>query len=107
MLQKNINPQPQKDENVEQTNNTENVNGDQYESDTQRIIHRHLQNKDDIITDEDIASVRVGMTPQFDEATEERFDNDEKLDQIEDEILGNNEDTEKGEATPWDTVDPT
>ncbi len=106
MLQENINPQPQKEENVEHTNNTENVNGEQYESDTQRIIHRHLQNKDDIITDEDIASVRVGMTPQFDVATEERFEND-TLDQMEDNILGNKEDTEKGETTPWDTVDPT
>jgi len=32
------------------------------ETDSQKIIHRHLQNKDDIITDEDIRNIRVGIT---------------------------------------------
>lgn len=97
--------QPQNAENVEPGKNEENVNDQQFESDTQRIIHRHLKDKNDIITDEDIASVRVGMTPEFDEATEERFENDDKLEQIEDDILGK-DDTQTGEATPWDAIDP-
>ena len=32
-------------------------------TDTERIIHRHLANKDDIITEEDIRNVRIGVTP--------------------------------------------
>jgi hypothetical protein len=34
-----------------------------FESDTEKIIHRHLANKDDVITEEDIRNVRIGITP--------------------------------------------
>lgn len=106
MPEDRINPQPQ-DENVERHSDNE----DQFESDTQRIIRRHLENKDDIITDEDIASVRVGVNPQFDEATAARFEDDNAQDQAEEDLLGDTEEIEKeknsdgDQITPWDTVE--
>ncbi|HEU4470132.1 MAG TPA: hypothetical protein VFR58_03535 [Flavisolibacter sp.] len=84
-----------------------------FESDTQKIVRRHLENKDDVITDEDIASIRVGMTPPvMDAATKARFEDDETREQVEEEYLGDDKDLNDGEAdagkkiTPWDTIDP-
>jgi hypothetical protein len=34
-----------------------------FKNDADRIVHRHLENKDDKITEEDLKSVRVGMDP--------------------------------------------
>ncbi|HEU0063904.1 MAG TPA: hypothetical protein VFQ58_02695 [Flavisolibacter sp.] len=81
------NPQPE-----------DNNQPEQHESDTQRIIHRHLQDKDDIITDEDIRNVRVGMTPPIsDVPTLARFEEHES---------NNGTRIENGEQiTPWDTVE--
>ena len=84
--------------------------GEQFESDTQRIIRRHLENKDDVITEEDIRNVRIGMTPAFDEATESRFEGDDSKEEAEEKYLGADEDreeetTEGDRITPWDTVD--
>lgn len=74
-------------ENRNQVNRTEN----QFESDTQRIIHRHLSNKDDVITDEDIRNVKVGATPAMpDEATLARFEDDEN---------------ENNPISPWDLTE--
>jgi hypothetical protein len=114
MPENRVNPQPQENENVNRENETENTNGDQFESDTQKIIRRHLEDKDDIITDEDIANVRVGMTPpQFDEATTARFEGEDARKAAEDNLLEGTEDMSKdenldeGQITPWDTLDPT
>lgn len=114
MPEESINPQPHEGENVEKNDNSENMNGDRFESDTQKIVRRHLENKDDIITDEDIASVRVGMTPpEFDEATAARFGGDEARENTEEDLLDNTKDMNKdenldnGQITPWDTIDPT
>lgn len=108
-----VNPQPQDGENVEKNENIENVNEDRFESDTQKIIRRHLENKDDVITDEDIASIRVGMTPpQFDEATAARFEGSDAREEAEDRLLDDSEEMNKDEnldedqITPWDTIDP-
>jgi hypothetical protein len=114
MPEERMNPQPQNDENVERNESTENVNDDRFESDTQKIIRRHLENKDDIITDEDIASVRIGMTPpEFDEATAARFEDDDAREEAEENLLGDTEEDMKkdenmdeGQVTPWDTIDP-
>ena len=38
-------------------------NAGRFESDTQKIVHRHLQNQNDTITEEDIRGVRICMTP--------------------------------------------
>lgn len=106
MPEDRIDPQPQ-DENVERNSENE----DQFESDSQRIVRRHLENKDDIITDEDIASVRVGVYPQFDEATAARFEDDNVQDQAEEDLLGDtdkldeDENTNDEQITPWDTME--
>jgi hypothetical protein len=113
MPQNRMNPQPEQDENIQPDQNVENVDTERFESDTQKIIRRHLENKDDIITDEDIAGVRVGLVPpEFDSATEARFEGDEVREDVEDEVLDNSEDTktdenlEEDQITPWDTIDP-
>lgn len=93
----------------------ENTNGEERPlSDSQKIVRRHLENEDDIITDEDIASVRIGMTPSdLDEATEARFKGEDAIEQEEKDILGDtdkieeDENTDERHITPWDTIDPT
>ncbi len=42
----------------------ENPYSKQRETDTERIIHRHLKDKDDVITDEDIRSIRIGESAE-------------------------------------------
>lgn len=106
MPEDRTNPQPQ-DENVERKSENDEI----FESDTQRIIRRHLENKDDIITDEDIASVRVGVNPQFDEATAARFEDDYARDQAEEDLIGDTDkleeekNSEDDQVTPWDTLE--
>ena len=114
MPEDRINPQPEDGADMERNENIENIDNDRFESDTQKIIRRHLENKDDVITDEDIASVRVGMVPpEFDAATEARFEDDENGEEVEEDSLTGTEDMDKdknldkGQVTPWDTVDPT
>ena len=113
MPQNRVDPQPEQNENVQPDQNVENVDTERFESDTQKIIRRHLENKDDVITDEDIAGVRVGLVPpEFDSATAARFEGEEARDDAEDEVLGNSEELKTDEnlaedqITPWDTVDP-
>jgi hypothetical protein len=114
MPEDRIDPQPQDGKNVERKENTENVNDERFESDTQKIVRRHLENKDDIITDEDIASVRVGMSPpQFDRATKARLEDEEAREDVEEDLLKGTEDMkndknlDEDQITPWDTIDPT
>src|SRR6476659_3204819 len=97
MSQDRLNPQPRDD------NNT--VQGEQFQSDTQRIVKRHLENKDDVITEEDIRNVRVGMTPPLDDATEEA------LEAREEKVADHKSIDEEGipygqKLTPWDVVEP-
>ncbi|MFL5738697.1 MAG: hypothetical protein ACJ75B_00660 [Flavisolibacter sp.] len=102
-----IRQQPQENENVES-----NENNERFESDTQKIIHRHLENKDDVITEEDIRNVRVGQTPPvFDSPTEARFEDEEQKDEVEREFIDtgadeDEEDENEHRITPWDTIDP-
>ncbi|MBO9683881.1 MAG: hypothetical protein J7502_14650 [Flavisolibacter sp.] len=112
MAEERLNPQSQEDENVEKNENREDINNERFESDTQKIMRRHLENEDDIITDEDIANIRVGMVPpEFDRATEARFEGDEAREKVEDEVTGatkemnKDENLDNGQITPWDTID--
>lgn len=96
-----------------ESENTSDENNERFESDTQKIVRRHLENKDDIITDEDIASVRIGMSPPPDEPTAARFGKDEDIDKVEEEELGDDvedideeENTRGDKASPWDTIEP-
>jgi hypothetical protein len=112
MPEERINPQPQEGENVETNENAEDVNNDRFESDTQKIVRRHLEDKDHIITDEDIANVRVGMVPpEFDKATEARFEDEETREDVEDKFTDEegpdkDENLNEKRITPWDTIDP-
>ena len=91
--------EPQEDTNNEQ-------NGERFESDTQKVVRRHLENEDDIITDADIRNVRVGMTPPLDAPTEEAVRESE--DRVADKKADDENDTVPGaqKVTPWDVVDP-
>jgi hypothetical protein len=109
------NQQPENGQNPAQQEKPESTeNGGRFESDTQKIVRRHLENESDVITDEDIRNVRVGMSPPtFDEATEVRFESEEAKDKAETDYLGpqedesENDDSTKGKKiTPWDTLNP-
>jgi hypothetical protein len=77
--------------------------GEPFESDTQRIMHRHLQNKNDVITDEDIAGIRIGMTPNFDAAAEQQVEDAEGNPEL--NADGELKD-QKETITPWDAIEP-
>lgn len=81
---------------------------ERFETDAQRIVRRHLENEDDVITDEDLRSVRNGQVIP-DETNEEGEENLEEL--IED---AQKKHPDKSDAdikptddpiTPWDTVE--
>jgi hypothetical protein len=73
-------------------------------SDTQRIVRRHLENEDDEITHEDIANVRVGMTPPLDNATEDAVSDAEE--KAADRKTAGDEDVPGGQkASPWDVLE--
>jgi hypothetical protein len=112
MPEERLNPQSQEGSNMEQTEDTEDLNNERFESDTQKIIRRHLENEDDVITDEDIANIRVGMVPpEFDRATDVRFEGEEAREDLEEDLtkgtidLDKDKNPEKGPITPWDTID--
>ena len=114
MPKERISPQPEEGENVEQNGNNGNVTNEPFESDTQKIIRRHLENENDVITDEDIANVRVGMVPpEFDRSTVVRFEDNEAREEVEDDLtggtigMGKDENLDEGQISPWDTIDPT
>ena len=113
MPEDRLNPQQSNDNNVEGTENKEENTGERFLSDTQKIVRRHLENENDVITDEDIRNVRVGMTPpHLDAPTQALFGDEEVKDEVEDEYLETKEDKNEPEAnkgdkvTPWDTIEP-
>ncbi|MGE5521906.1 MAG: hypothetical protein ACM3VS_18430 [Candidatus Dadabacteria bacterium] len=76
----------------------------QFESDTQKIVHRHLSDKEDIISEEDIRNVRVGMVPP------DAISTDEEKEEKTEEIISNTEDNNEKDPndeplTPWDITD--
>lgn len=76
---------------------------ERFESDTQKVVRKHLEDKEHVITDDDIRNVRVGMTPP---AGTERH-----LEEIMDEETKTGDETTTKEKsaddpiTPWDTVE--
>lgn len=96
----------------EEKNDIENPGEDRFESDTQKLMRKHLEDPDHVITDDDIAGVRVGMVPpEFDAATEVRFEDEKAIAAKEEEILREaekeDENLDDQRITPWDTIDPT
>lgn len=75
-----------------------------FESDTDRIIHRHLENKDDVISEEDIRNVRIGVTPSHDEVKDERKNFEEEVENAQKTENGKAEDQTGNPITPWDTL---
>jgi len=83
----------------------DNDNEDRYiETDSDKIIHRHLKNKDDIITDDDIRSIRVGVSNETvltGAEAQARFEDEEEPSEEKGEK--NETDSEKP-STPWDVI---
>src|ERR1051325_9784440 len=78
-----------------------------FESDTAKIVHRHLENEDDVITDEDIRNIRVGLTPPVDDIEPRSENFAEIVDDIEEEQKDTDEDVKRTDnpVTPWDAVE--
>lgn len=76
-----------------------------FESDTQKVVRRHLADPNHVITDEEIANVRVGMTPPSDTPTQQAVS--EADDRIADTKINSEEDTMPGaqKSTPWDVIE--
>jgi hypothetical protein len=76
---------------------------ERFESDTQKVVRKHLEDKEHVITDDEIRNVRVGMTPPAgsERHLEEIIDKEIKTDA--------EETTEEKPADdpiiPWDTVE--
>lgn len=81
---------------------------DRFETDAQRIVRRHLENEDDVITDEDLRSVRIGQVIP-DETNEEGEENLEELIEEAEKKNPNKSDEDvkptDDPITPWDTVE--
>lgn len=78
---------------------------EQFETDSQRIVRRHLENENDIITDEDLRNVRIGMTPGTDEPTEDKMES--LIEEVESEKKSTDDngiDSNDNPITRWDAV---
>ncbi len=89
----------------DETLTQKNESPERFESDSQKIVRRHLEDENHIITDEEIRGVRIGAEPVVPDNTEQKFE--ELVDDLEKE----NEDPDKKEVdpsdnpvTPWDTI---
>lgn len=113
MAEDRINPEPQKKEDVDRVTESENANNERFESDTQKLVRQHLEDKDHVISDADIANIRVGMVPpDFDNASDSRFKDDNAAEAADNNLLnradgGKEENLDDKRITPWDTIDPT
>lgn len=98
MLQKFLHPHPQDETNKEQ-------NGERFESDTQKVVRRHLEDENHVITEDEIRNVRVGMAPPPDAPTEEAIR--EREEKTADKKGPAENETASGEkrATPWDILE--
>lgn len=74
----------------------------EFQTDTQRLMRKHMADQNHVITDEDLAKVRVGMSPEPDEPTKEAIK--EADDRIADSKTINEDETLPGaqKITPWD-----
>ena len=85
-------------------------NSEKFESDTQKVVHKHLEDPNHTISEEEIRNERVGMTPPNagkdpDELNKEIEDSVEKI--SEEEEKRNDKDGEKPNdepITPWDVT---
>ena len=77
-----------------------------FQTDSEKLVQRHLEDPNHVITEEDMQKIRVGMTPPPDAPTEEAIRESE--DRVADHKTENEEDTTPGsqKVTPWDVIDP-
>ena len=75
-----------------------------FESDTQKLVREHLSDPNHEIKEEDIANVRIGMTPPPDAPTQQAVKDAD--DRIADRKADSEEDTLPGaqKSTPWDVI---
>lgn len=77
---------------------------ERFESDTDKLVHRHLADENHVITEEELQSIRIGQTLPAGEAGEEVLDRDEKA--ADRKADGEGELTPGSEkVTPWDVVE--
>jgi len=99
-----------KPKNLEEENNTG--------TDAQKITRRHMEDEDDIITDEDIRNIKIGPLREVPSTTgaelEEIVREKEEIGELKEdneEVDEENEKNKKDEQppskpmTPWDTID--
>ena len=74
-----------------------------FESDTQKIVRRHLEDPNHTITEEELRNVRIGMTPVIEHDSEDEFER--TVNEIESE--NNNDDIQPNDepTTSWDTIE--
>ena len=80
-------------------------NAERFQSDAERLANKHLADPNHVITDEELASIRIGMTPPPDVPTRQAVD--EAGDRVSDRKLDKEDDTLPGaqKITPWDVVE--
>ena len=74
-----------------------------FQSDTNKIVERHLKDPNHQITDDEIRNVRVGMTPPLPDdlpSADEKVADRKKEDDEDHTLPG------KQVMTPWDTLNP-
>ena len=83
---------------------SENMQSGKFESDTQKIIHKHLADPEHHISEDEIRNVRIGMTPGPDAVTKEALN--ERDGTIDGAGLIETNETDSGnqQITPWDTL---
>jgi hypothetical protein len=79
---------------------------DQFESDSHKLVQKHMADQNHKITDEELANVRVGMSPGPDVPTQQAISESE--DRIADEKRIEEDKLVPGaqKITPWDTLQP-
>jgi hypothetical protein len=93
----------QKNKNLSQKESQQN---EPFESDAARLTSRHMEDPNHVFTDEEMRSIKVGVTPPPDEPTKEAISQGE--DHIADHKADNEDDTTPGaqKSTPWDVINP-
>jgi len=78
---------------------------ERFESDTQKIVRKHLSDPNHVITEEEIANVRIGMTPSADAPTQQALEEGE--DRIADRKADSEDETLPGaqKRTSWDVIE--
>ena len=89
-------------DNPNQVPGTKKQQTEHFESDTDRIIHRHLANENDVITEEDIRNIRIGVTP----AEREKEDFEQQVNDAASAEDNLSQAPTENPTTPWDIVEP-